>query len=1627
MRSKRFTSLALALAVLVCCAFPALGSAQDGTQATADEIAQIFATIQERKDKIIEDNTRTVFPATGYAAAEVGLLAGKDLDAVNKALIEFASAPITDYSFFGTQGLARVWYDFNANSSHYPGRLTAEAESVLKQTMFDFLQGDGGEYMSTVERASWNFKNTIIYHGSENHDIGLFSYYYLYTQILKEDPAYRDKQLPDGHTVLEHYNAWQEWIDRYYVDRVKYGMLAEVNSPIYFKYTIAHLFDVRDYSESAVTRQSAEKMIDTLFAIMTNESINGIIGGARTRSYQNFYSNTQCEFDIYSWAYFKTNDAYYSTADLGVNGIALYPMLSDYVPPYELVELAVNYKDRGNYMYKAIPLGRQGTVSGKTISATNSVITFPSEALRTTYITPEYMLGAMAVDGTLTYSGINAQNRWNGVTFVGGPDNATRVFFQNQGTGHDNTASFDDATAMVSNSTMLVQRLSHARDAGNMRTFFPAKLYDTAEQRDGWMFAYDPDTECYIGIKPSRGEIAGWEAVDGTAYKSPGAMFLTYTTQNIPIVTQVGSKSEYGSFEAFMDKTVANPFEWINDKEFTYTGPDSGELKWSSSKGGIFFVDGEQLDLDPEKVYDSKFISSVFGSGIVDITNTKGETFHIDVNTYEPDYKTREYEGGTYVPPVQTQQPGGEPAQQPDSIRITVLGQEVAGQPSFIDGRTFIPLRSVFEAMGYTVTWDESVPCVVMQKEDDRCTFCLPSGTFTRTGEANRQIDGRLVDSTTLLPAGVLQDVFGLTVRLDSAAGLLTIIGKTQAPNVHMMDSIPADVQGTDLEPILRVLHGVGLLGSFTKPDGGQFGAGNTMTRAELATAAAVAMGWGGYLTGEYPAPFGDVPASHWASGAIMITTQAGLMTGIDGMFRPDQPATLGDAIRAAIHMLGYGETVAVRGGDMTAYYAAASQHDLLKSFSGAADEQLTRAVLAQLWYNLLDADFNKVTGLSSGSIQYSSSRGDTFASQVLGIDKVRGILTENQYTSILAYEPGVKEGYVRIGADIYHTGTTNAASLVGYGVSAYVKADKNDSQDRTIVYIEIDDRRSDVLTLAADDIESADVSTSQVTIAYAADNGDGRTEEAGFPASLNLIYNNKLYTGPLTDELFLPDTGSVTLIDATGDGTYDAVFIRDYQNYVVDGVGQATGTIRTKYLDETTIRLDGKSGFAYMIQKDGAAAELGDLMAWDIISVAASYKGDFMEIIASSESVTGEVSELSEDEATIDDTQYKISAQYPYGESGTSQKHAPDITAGAYGTFYLDFEGKIMALDTQVGGSGLSYGFLIDMSFTSSTLDPSATFKLFSVNNKDIETLTAAAKITIDGTGGQTAMDAVRALSTTDGSAVKRQVIKYKTNSRQELTYLDTASPNTPLSDDELHVTSRASRSWMRYENSFGTDIGLSPNTLVLYVSDSTEAVDEDFKLGTQTFQNIDYMVEGVDCSPVGVAKMVVLYPNDTDAFDDSSLVVDRITEAVDPDGEITIKVYGMQGGKQMSYPATASVAAELTARGIRQGDIISTAADSKGRLKSFKVRYQEQSAAGEVVDSLAEVFTVVDKDGGYLLGSDGAMYYVGSRSVYRVDRTLQKVELASFDDIPKDVKVVMVERVMKVGTPSMYVYYED
>lgn len=106
-----------------------------------------------------------------------------------------------------------------------------------------------------------------------------------------------------------------------------------------------------------------------------------------------------------------------------------------------------------------------------------------------------------------------------------------------------------------------------------------------------------------------------------------------------------------------------------------------------------------------------------------------------------------------------------------DDIKVTLNGNQINfDQPPVIqDGRTLVPLRAIFEAMGASVEWNDSTKTVKAVRGADTVELTIGSNIMKKNSQdIALDVTAQIVNGRTLVPARAVAEAFGANVDWDS-------------------------------------------------------------------------------------------------------------------------------------------------------------------------------------------------------------------------------------------------------------------------------------------------------------------------------------------------------------------------------------------------------------------------------------------------------------------------------------------------------------------------------------------------------------------------------------------------------------------------------------------------------------------------------------------------------------------------------------------------------------------------------------------------------------------------------------------------------------------------------------------
>ncbi len=183
-----------------------------------------------------------------------------------------------------------------------------------------------------------------------------------------------------------------------------------------------------------------------------------------------------------------------------------------------------------------------------------------------------------------------------------------------------------------------------------------------------------------------------------------------------------------------------------------------------------------------------------------------------------------------------------------EGITVTLDGKALSFDvpPQIIDGRTLVPMRAIFEAMGATVDWDGDTQTVtasgdlkVIQMTIGKKEMIISEepepANQAKTVTVELDVPPQIIDERTLVPVRAVAESFDAKVDWDGDTQTVIIESAVTAPEspvpVETPEPVPANTpapsQGTDLieydaslEPTVGYMKGFRILSAELNSDG---------------------------------------------------------------------------------------------------------------------------------------------------------------------------------------------------------------------------------------------------------------------------------------------------------------------------------------------------------------------------------------------------------------------------------------------------------------------------------------------------------------------------------------------------------------------------------------------------------------------------------------------------------------------------------------------------------------------------------------------------------------------------------------------------------------------------------------
>ena len=605
------------ITVIVVLVFGAVSFGDDVQIRSDAALAKFYETFQNSPKLGNEPQVSIGWP---YCA----LALNKNCDTANKILAEYLSKQQDFFSKQGNPGHTLYWELIlmakMVNDPVLKQRLSPEAVKYIKGVLWDFTYN-----FDSPDRTSTAPDKLLRIFGSDNHDMIHRGIYFLTAQSLRNDPNYASRKYKCGSTAPERYKQWVDYMLAYFKARAGTGIHVEFGSIGYTGLYLQPIFLMADCSEDQRVRLQAKKYLTLFFADAAQEMMKGIRGGAKVRIYKGNWTvnHTGDSFWFYSHVFFGEP----TELDMTVNHSCFVALVTSFRVPEFITELARNTEKKGAYEYITRRLGQGNVELLKEEYAAGCKTplyypTNPSLLYRYSYVTPDYILGWFTIDESKHYIYINSQNQWMGVVTGAGPDSRLVVQLT---PSFDERTGFRELQAVGNKNAAIFRKQLCASDEAMLRVFY-SQDFNNVEQENNWIFGQNGDKKMYFALRGTSPY--GKDSYEIT--KDKLGCWIEFQNRDAVIIMETACAKDYLSFADFKKDVLDNVINWEEYKEAVeYKSSRAGDLKMYIDTR-LPEVNGNTLNLMPEKVLSSPYISMIYGSSKVEMTGLNGEKLMLD-------------------------------------------------------------------------------------------------------------------------------------------------------------------------------------------------------------------------------------------------------------------------------------------------------------------------------------------------------------------------------------------------------------------------------------------------------------------------------------------------------------------------------------------------------------------------------------------------------------------------------------------------------------------------------------------------------------------------------------------------------------------------------------------------------------------------------------------------------------------------------------------------------------------------------------------------------------------------------------------------------------------------------------
>lgn len=761
------------------------------------------------------------------------------------------------------------------------------------------------------------------------------------------------------------------------------------------------------------------------------------------------------------------------------------------------------------------------------------------------------------------------------------------------------------------------------------------------------------------------------------------------------------------------------------------------------------------------------------------------------------------------------------------------------------------------------------------------------------------------------------------------------------------------------------------------------------VTRAEMAKIVVDYMNVSDYDLGGSNAPFSDVTPELDGGKEIALLYNLGYVSGSgDNLYHPLRAVSLDEATVFIVNAMGYGFMAKASGGYPEGYRKVASKYHLYTGIKSSAN--LSCLDVYRLIENSLDTPAVVLDGASKEGADYTVDKNHTVLNEFYGIYEKTGIMTGDEYTTLMTCDTDLSKNQVEIDG-VTHNTEYDCGEYLGSCVNYYYRDEKGAGNGYdTVIYVERNSVRNKQTVVEADSVVKE--KTTNQRVYYRDEDNDLRN--VNIKTNVSVIFNGKCYLGYGMLKNVIPAYGILKFIDNNNDSEVDVINITSYENIVVKSIDTISGEIVNR-LDNSVLKINqDRDSFIIINDSDGKEAKLSDIQLWDVLTVSASKnptgsKKIVIRIVR--DTVKGRVEALGEDNGkTIIEINGNEYSYVPGCEEA--------LKLGNKGTFYLDYRGNIV-LFRSGEDDGVNYAIFYQSANVTGNLTE---YELLNESGEWV-IYPIKKKVKVDGKSYDLGKSDER--SYVINLLSKGELFRYALSVDGEISMIDTKNgDNTAGSLKEIYSGNKLGyRDGILFNSDDGFHFAATTDTVIFSIPE--DITDKDAyrvvtrgAFRTETTYTWPYKVYNINESDINVATAMIATGLSGSALNDATTfsVIKEIRYRADSDGEFRVNLIfanGNSGEDGLLVADEVRNSATDTMHSIEEfnlqpNDIIQYGQDNNGMIDDIFLVYRYDTQGGTLTPG------ELDPETGYVdnrFNADKKIVDANGRHVYATVETVE------------------------------------